>query len=158
MTNGQILTPNVSEPVSDLELTDQRLSVVSNTDRVFRKDVARVTTNLANCFRQFLAMQEQLGRQLVDLEDTFDQQRDELSQGMRELPEMKQKVNWLIASFYDQGKKDQDVRDRLDRLEAGMASLSDMMRKMCESQAQWRSSMDQVVEILVRARTSAAAQ
>ena len=74
------------------------------------------------------------------------------------LAEMKQKVNWLIASFYDQGKKDQDVRDRLDRLEAGMASLSDMMRKMCESQAQWRSSMDQVVEILVRARTSAAAQ
>src|SRR5690349_20425835 len=108
---------------SESEIIESRLTLVNGPDRVFRKDVARVTTNLSNCFRQFLEIQEELGRQFGDLEDALDRQRQQVGANLSDIPELKQKINWLIASLYDQSKRDEEMRQRVGRLETDLCSV-----------------------------------
>ena len=44
------------------------------------------------------------------------------------------------------------MRERLIRQEASLATLTDAVRGLCEAQAQWKHTMDQLLQILGRAQ------
>jgi len=89
------------------------------------------------------------------LEASVGEQRQELAAAITQLPEMKEKINWLITSLYEQGKKDEIVRERLERHDENIASLSEAVRGLCAVEAHWKSAIDQVIEILQQAQVAA---
>ncbi len=55
--------------------------------------------NLSRMALQLAELQRQFGRQVGTLEDSIQQQRRELLQAMGQLPEMKARMNCLMAGF-----------------------------------------------------------
>ena len=89
-----------------------------------------------------------VGDQVVALEDSVQQQGQQLADVSAQLPDMKERINWLIASYYEDDRQSQSVRERLARQEAGLATLTEAVRGLCEAQAQWRHTLDQLLQIL----------
>ena len=105
-------------------------------------------TSLATVFGRFAEMQHMVGDQVVALEDSVQQQGQQLADVSAQLPDMKERINWLIASYYEDDRQSQSVRERLARQEAGLATLTEAVRGLCEAQAQWRHTLDQLLQIL----------
>ncbi len=97
---------------------------------------ARPITDLAKIFGQFAQLQHQFSEQVCALESSVGQQRQELAS---DLPELKKKINWLI-------RQDEGVRERFANNEAQIAAIN----------AQWKSTLDQLIDLLVKARASSA--
>jgi chromosome segregation ATPase len=109
----------------------------------------------------FSELQQQIAEQVVALEDSVHHQKQDLATAMSHLPEMRERINWLIASFYEQSKKDESVRERLSRHEAAIGSLTDSMQsmndqhaKMRDQQERWQSALDEVIGSLMRAKAA----
>jgi hypothetical protein len=86
-------------------------------------------------------LQQQFGTQMVSIEEGIQQQRQELANNMSQLPEIREKLNWLIASFHEQGQQDSTLRETVARHETAIRSL-------CESQARWNAMMEQLAVAL----------
>ncbi len=121
----------------------------------------RPITNLGKVFGQFAELQQQIAEQVVALEDSVHHQKQDLAAAMSQLPEFRERINWLIASFYEQSKKDEAVRDRLSRHDAAIESLSESMQIMRDQHARmrdqherWQSAFDDVIECMVRAKAA----
>jgi chromosome segregation ATPase len=121
----------------------------------------RPVTNLGRVFGQFAELQQQIGEQVVALEESVHHQKQDLATAISQLPELRERINWLIASFYEQSKKDETVRDRLSRHDAAIESLTEAMQivrdqnaRMRDQQDRWQAAFDEVVETLVRAKTA----
>jgi uncharacterized coiled-coil DUF342 family protein len=114
---------------------------------------AKAGANLSNIFLPLVELQQQFGEQMLTLEEGIHQQRQELVNTMGQLPEMKEKINWLIASFYEQGKKDITLRERIGRHETTILNVAKAVRSLCESQARWQATMDQLAEVLAQAKS-----
>jgi hypothetical protein len=112
----------------------------------------RPVTNLGRVFGQFAELQQQIAEQVVALEDSVSQQRQDLALAMSQLPEIRERINWLIASVYEQSKKDESVRETLIRHDAALATLSEAVRRLHQAQSQWQSSMEEILGSLTRAR------
>src|SRR5579859_1216639 len=84
---------------------------------------SRPVTNLGKVFGQFAELQQQIAEQVVALEDSVHHQRQDIASAVAQLPELRERINWLIASFYEQSKKDESVRERLNRHDATLAAL-----------------------------------
>jgi len=93
-------------------------------------------------------MQHLVGDQVIALEESVEQQGQQLTELAGQLPDMKERINWLIATFYEEDRKDEAIRERLTRQEANLATVADAVRNLCEAQAQWKHTMDQLLEIL----------
>ena len=130
----------------------QRLLVVSPPPRIAQRD--RPVTSLAAVFGRFADMQHQVGDQLVALEDSVQMQGQQLAEVAAQLPDMKERINWLIASYYEDERHSQGIGERLARQEAGLATLTDAVRGLCEAQAQWKHTMDQLLQVLGRAQSA----
>jgi septal ring factor EnvC (AmiA/AmiB activator) len=115
---------------------------------------SRPVTNLGRVFGQFAELQQQIAEQVVALEDSVHQQKQDLAAAMAQLPELRERINWLIASFYEQSKKDESVRDRLNRHDAAIEGLTETVRYMQEQQARWQAAFDEVIAGLVRAKAA----
>jgi hypothetical protein len=98
-------------------------------------------------------MQQLVGDQVVALEESVQQQGLQLADAAAQLPDMKERINWLIASYYEDDRQSEAIRNRLNRQEAGLATLTDAVRSLCEAQAQWKHTLDQLLEILGRAQS-----
>ncbi len=138
-------------PAADADRAAHKLQVVSRTSRSGR--AAKAGANLSNIFLQVVELQQQFGEQMLTLEKGIQQQRQELVNTMGQLPEMKEKINWLIASFYEQGKKDVTLHERIGRHEATILNVAKAVRSLCESQARWKATMDQLAEVLSQAKS-----
>jgi septal ring factor EnvC (AmiA/AmiB activator) len=131
----------------------QRLLVVSPpANRTAPKD-SRPVTSLANVFGRFAEMQHLVGDQVIALEDSVQQQGQQLADVSAQLPDMKERINWLIATYYEDDRKSQAMREQLARQEAGLATLTDAVRGLCEAQTQWKQTLEQLLQLLGRAQT-----
>ena len=139
-------------PAADADRAAHKLQVVSaRTSRSGK--AAKAGANLPNVFLQLVELQQRFGEQILTLEESIQQQRQELLSTMGQLPEMKEQINWLIASFYEQGKKDVALRERVGRHETTILNVAKAVRSLCESQARWKAAMDQLAEVLSQARS-----
>jgi regulator of replication initiation timing len=114
----------------------------------------RPVTSLATVFGRFAEMQHLVGDQVVALEDSVQQQGQQLAEVSAQLPDMKERINWLIATYYEDDREMQSMRERLARQEAGLATLTEAVRGLCEAQTQWKQTMDQLLQILGRAQST----
>jgi len=112
----------------------------------------RPVTNLGKVFGQFAELQQQIAEQVVSLEESVYHQRQDIATAMAQLPELRERINWLIASFYEQSKKDESVRERLNRHETTLAALLEASRTTQETHARWQAAIDEVVSSLLRAK------
>jgi chromosome segregation ATPase len=131
---------------AEAEATRQRLTVV----RPGPKDAR---ANMAAIVGQFVELQKQVGEGVVALEESVRQQRDEISTASNQLPEMKEKINWLIASFYEQAKKDENFLRRLNHHEEGLTTVVEAVRSLCEAQILWRSTIDGLIDVMTRIKS-----
>jgi uncharacterized coiled-coil DUF342 family protein len=115
---------------------------------------SRPVTNLGKVFGQFAELQQQIAEQVVALEDSVHHQRQDVATATAQLPELRERINWLIASFYEQSKKDESFRERLMRHDAAIEGLAENVRVMHEQQARWQMAFDEVIASLVRAKTA----
>jgi predicted nuclease with TOPRIM domain len=110
-------------------------------------------TSLATVFGRFAEMQHLVGDQVIALEESVEHQGQQLAEVADQLPDMKERINWLIATFYEEDRKEEAIRERLNRQEAGLAAVTEAVRSLCEAQAQWKHTLDQLLEILGRAQS-----
>jgi hypothetical protein len=110
-------------------------------------------TNLANVFERFAETQHALGDQLVGLDGFLQQQGQQITELSAQLPDMKERINWLISSYYEDGRDARSFGERLARQEVGLAALTDTVRSLCEAQNQWKQTIEQLLQILARAHT-----
>jgi septal ring factor EnvC (AmiA/AmiB activator) len=148
MTDAHEDFPGLAEPI-DATAMRQRLLVVSPpSNRVPQRE--RPVTSLASVFGKFAEMQHQVTDQVIALEDCVEQQGQQLAEVAAQLPDMKERINWLIATYYEESRRSQDIRERLERQEAGLATLTDAVRGLCEAQAQWKDTVGQLLQLLGR--------
>lgn len=112
----------------------------------------RPVTNLGRVFGQFAELQQQIAEQVVTLEDSVQSQKADIAAAMAQLPELRERVNWLIASFYEQSKKDESVRDRLARHDAALDAVLAAVKTIESQQKQLLTAFDEVFAGLARAR------
>jgi septal ring factor EnvC (AmiA/AmiB activator) len=112
----------------------------------------RPVTGLAKVFGQFTELQHQISGQVSELENSIEEQRQEVSSALSQLPEMRERINWLISSFWEQSKKDDVAREQLARHDASLQTLEETVHSLCAAQAQWKSALEEVIDILLRAR------
>jgi regulator of replication initiation timing len=98
-------------------------------------------------------MQHLVCDQVIALEDSVQQQAHQLGDVAAQLPDMKERINWLIGSYYEEDRESQSIRERLARQEAGLTTLTAAVRGLCEAQAQWKQTFDQLLQILGRAQS-----
>jgi hypothetical protein len=148
------LSPPALAAEPDPEVTDQaagrqRLLVVSPP----AGRAANPGASLATVFERFAETQHALGDQLVGLDGFLQQQGQQLTELAGQLPDMKERINWLIASYYEDGRDARSFGERLARQEVGLAALTDTVRSLCEAQNQWKQTIEQLLLILARAET-----
>jgi len=129
-----------------------RLLVVSPPAGRAPQKESRPVTSLATVFGRFAEMQHLVGEQVIALEESVELQGQQLTEVAEQLPDMKERINWLIATFYDEDRKEEALRERLSRQEANLAVVTDAVRNLCEAQAQWKHTLDKLFEILGRAQ------
>jgi hypothetical protein len=117
----------------------------------------RPATILANAFGQFAEMQQMVGDQVIALEASVDQQGQQLSDLSAQLPDMKERINWLIASYYEENHTSQSLQERLTRQEESLGALADAVRCLCEAQAQWKQTLDRLMQAMTGGQAPAAA-
>ncbi|HTX38193.1 MAG TPA: hypothetical protein VME43_24350 [Bryobacteraceae bacterium] len=139
-------------PLSGAAATAPRLQIVSG--RTSRQHApGKPAVNLSSLFIQLVELQQRFGAQILTLEQGIQQQRRELVTTLGRLPEMTKKINWLIAGFYEQGRKEATLRERVGRQEAAMLEVSKSVRSLCETQARWKDIRDQLADVLAQARS-----
>ena len=138
--------------MADADVRCHRLHIVSR--RQPKRDVtAKAGIHLSGVFGQLAELQQQLARQILTLEECVQLQRRELADTMGQLPEMKEKINWLVARVYEQDRKDVTLGERVGREETAMVNIASAVRSLCESQARWKATMERLAEVLARARS-----
>lgn len=113
----------------------------------------RPVTNLGKVFGQFAYLQQQIGEQVMALEESVHNQKEDVAAAMEQLPQLRERVNWLIASFYEQSKKDEAVRERLGRHDIALVKLADAVRAMHKAQTQWQTALEEILGGLTKARS-----
>jgi len=152
-------TPKLERVTPESPLTEsepagafKKLAILSPPSHPVRD--GRAVTNLGRVFGQFADLQQQIAEQVGALEDSVHQQKQDLAAASAQLPELRERINWLIASFYEQSKKDEAVRERLARHDAAIDSLNESLRLMHEQNGRWHAAFDGVIEALMRAKAS----
>jgi regulator of replication initiation timing len=152
LTEPELAPPEPRPDTADSFANRQRLLVLSPPlNRTVQKE-GRPVTSLASVFGRFAEMQHMVGDQVIALEDSVQQQGQQLADLSEQLPDMKERINWLIASYYEDDRQSQGFRDRLARQEAGLTTVTEAVRGLCEAQAQWKETFDRLLQILGRAQ------
>jgi len=146
----------VTEPLVEAEAAGavKKLAILPPPAHTTRERDPRPVTNLGRVFGQFAELQQQIAEQVVALEDSVQNQKLDIAAAMGQLPELRERINWLIASFYEQSKKDESVRDRLSRHDSAIEVLAGSVRAMHDQQTRWAAALDEVITSLTRARAA----
>ncbi len=148
MRNDEVAT---LEPAHRAEIAGQRLALISNP----ASRSPRTVTNLAKVFGQFADVQQQVAEQVLILEETLSQQRQETAVAAAQLPELKERINWLIAGFYEQSQHNAVIEERCNQQRDDLAKVTATVQTLCETQHHWLGAIDQLIDVLVRARGQA---
>jgi len=140
-----------SVAITDPAGTRQRLLVLNPPANRHTPNEGRPATSLAAVFDRFAETQHLVGEQVIALEDLVREQGEQLAEASAQLPDIKERINWLIATYYEDQQTSQSFRERLARQEAGLATLTEAVRGLCETQAQWRQTLEQMLVLLGRA-------
>lgn len=132
----------------------QRLLVVAPPPSRPPVQDGRPVTNLAAVFGRFAEIQKQFGDQVGALEDSIEQQKWSVADLAAQLPDMRERINWLIATYYEEDQHSQAIRERLANQEASLDALNETVRCLCEVQAQWKETIEQLLRLLTRPQTS----
>jgi hypothetical protein len=128
----------------------------------------RPVTSLAKVFWQFAEMQGQMTEQVLALEESVSEGREVLAATVAELPDVKERINWLISSYYELGQKGAAIEQRVLKQDDEIAAATDrdramqrrmdrqdaMLQTLLEGQLRWESTLDQLMEVLGRGRGS----
>ena len=117
---------------------------------------ARPVTNLGKVFGQFAELQHQIAEQVIALEDSVNHQKQDVAAAVAQIPALRDRIDWLASTFYEQTKKDETLRDRLTRQDADIESLTESVRALQEQHARWETALDDVIASLVRAKSAVA--
>ena len=144
---------SVEVPAAEAEAPGiRKLAVLPAPSYAIPRD--RPVTNLGKVFGQFAELQQQIAEQVVTLEDSVQNQKADIAAAMAQLPELRERINWLIASFYEQSKKDETVRDRLSRHDAALETVLATVKTIEAQQKTLLSAFDEMFNGLVRARAA----
>jgi hypothetical protein len=145
------LTRFEAGPVGDTALkslrpdgASQRLTVVSAL-----LSPSRPGTNLAKVFGQFVEVQQQVAEQVVALEESFNQERQEAASVTEQVPELWEKINWLVDSFYEQSQHNACLEERFNRQADELSAARYTVESLCEAHQQWQATMDQLIEAVI---------
>jgi len=139
------------EPV-DASGNRQRLLVVTPLAHRNVSKEGRPVTSLATVFGRFAEMQHLVGDQVIALEESVEQQGKQLADVAAQLPEIMERVNWLIASYYEEARQAQALREKLARQDAVLATVTEAVQGLCENQTDWKQTLDQLAQVLGRAQ------
>jgi uncharacterized coiled-coil DUF342 family protein len=114
----------------------------------------RPITNLGKVFGQFAELQQQIAEQVVTLEDSVQNQKADIAAAIAQMPELRERINWLIASFYEQSKKDESVRERLSRHDAAIETVLATVKTIESQQKQILMAFEEMFSGLARARAA----
>ena len=114
----------------------------------------RPITNLGKVFGQFAELQQQIAEQVVTLEDSVQNQKADIAAAIAQLPELRERINWLIASFYEQSKKDESVRERLTRHDQALETVLTTVKTIESQQKQILTAFEEMFSGLSRARAA----
>jgi uncharacterized coiled-coil DUF342 family protein len=114
----------------------------------------RPITNLGKVFGQFAELQQQIAEQVVTLEDSVQNQKADIAAAIAQLPELRERINWLIASFYEQSKKDESVRERLTRHDQAIETVLTTVKTIESQQKQILTAFEEMFSGLARARAA----
>lgn len=132
----------------------QRLLVVSPpADRGVHKD-GRSLNGLAAAFGRFAEAEHLMGEQVLALEDSVEQQGRQLTEMAAQLPDMKERINWLIANYYEEDVEAHAIRERLALQEVQLTNLTEAVRGLCETQIQWRQTLEKFLQVLGRVQSA----
>jgi hypothetical protein len=148
---------SLAEPSSSEEESDEggkKLAIFPPPAHLSRD--TRPVTNLGKVFGQFADLQHQIAEQVIALEDSVNHQKQEVAAAIAELPELRNRLDWLVSTFYEQTKKDETLRDRVSRQAAAIESLTETVRALQERHTQWETAFDDVIASLVRAKSAVA--
>ena len=157
LSRPDLTSSEPSRDTADSSAPRQRLLVVTPPAMRTAHKEGRPVTSLATVFSRFADMQHQVGEQVIALEESVEQQGQQLAEVSAQLPDMKERINWLIATYYEEDRETQSIRERLARQEAGLTTLTEAVRGLCEAQAQWKQTLDQLIDILSRGQAPAVA-
>jgi archaellum component FlaC len=132
----------------------QRLLVVTPPAHRTITQEGRPVSSLATVFGRFAEMQHLVGDQVIALEESVEQQGKQLADVATQLPEIMERVNWLISSYYEEARQAQVLRERLARQDAVLATVTEAVRGLCENQADWKQTLDQLAQVLGRAQSA----
>jgi hypothetical protein len=92
---------------------------------------------------------------VVALQGSVDQQRQDLAAAMSQLPDIRERINWLMASFDEQSKRDESLRTTLNRHDATLAAMAEAVRSIHQAQSQWQSAVEDILTALTKAKGAA---
>lgn len=153
MADAQDKLPEPAE-TPDPSANRQRLLVVSPPANRTPPKEDRPVTSLATVFGRFAEMQHLVVDHVIALEDSVQKQGQHLADVTAQLPDMKERINWLIATYYEDERQGQTVREMLASQEARLATLTEAVRGLCEAQALWKQTLDQLLQVLGRAQSA----
>ncbi len=142
-------------PTDGAAATGDPLASIDTASRLILKEMSLAATNFSNSIRQFFELQQRFADHFSGIADSVDAQHPHLIKAAAELPGIKERVNWLIANYYDQGKTNEALGARIERMEGSIASLAEAIRSMSEMQTVWKGTMDQFLEVMLRIRAGA---
>ncbi|HUB79195.1 MAG TPA: hypothetical protein VMB03_10385 [Bryobacteraceae bacterium] len=144
-----------SEPFSTSDSTGnrQRLLVLNPAANRNLPKEGGAATNLAAVFGRFAEIEQLMGEQLIALEGMVQQQGEQLTEVSAQLPDIKERINWMIATYYESEQTSQSFRERLARQEAGLSTLAEAVHGLCDTQAQWKQTLEQFLLVLGRAQS-----
>ena len=108
-----------------------------------RDGMARAGANLPGILAQLVELQQRFAVQMETLEEGIQEQRRELINARGRLPEMKDKINWLIAGHYGQGETEVALREKVGRHETAIQKLAQAVQSLCETEARWQAILIQ---------------
>jgi DNA repair ATPase RecN len=145
---------NLAQTAETVDASDNRQRLLVVTPPAYRhvSKESRPVTSLATVFGRFAEMQHLVGDQVIALEESVEQQGEKLADVAAQLPEIMERINWLIAGYYEEARQAQTLREKLARQEAVLATVTEAVQGLCEDQTDWKQMLDHLAQVLGRAQ------
>src|SRR5262249_42959227 len=79
--------------------------------------------NLSAVSEQLAELQQKLAKQVGVVESSLHRQQEDMDLAVSQIPDLKGKVNWLIASLYEQTSNNSATKERIEEVAADVAEL-----------------------------------
>jgi uncharacterized coiled-coil DUF342 family protein len=116
----------------------------------------RPVTNLGKVFGQFADLHHRIAEQVIALEQSTIEQRQEIAKALAQLPELRDRINWLTVCFHEQSQKAEILTDRLNHQQSAIESLTRSIEALEQANARRYAAFREVVAGLKRTKAEGA--